>query len=55
MTPQGVFDTLQSQDTRNERRIFWSEVVIILVVVLLVVAYLVALWLMPGGVPALRR
>ena len=24
-----VFDTLQSQDLRNERRIFWSEVAII--------------------------
>ncbi len=48
-----TFDALQSQDTRNERRIFWSELAIIVVVALLVSAYLVALfWLKPGAVPA---
>jgi len=47
-----VFATLQSKDMRNERRIFWSEVAIIVLVVLLVAAYLAALyWLTPGAVP----
>ncbi len=49
MTARRAFDTLQSQDMRNERRIFWSEVAIIVIVALLVTAYLVALyWLRPG-------
>jgi hypothetical protein len=48
-----TFDTLQSEDMRNERRIFWSEVVVIVAVALLVTAYLVALvWLRPGILPA---
>ena len=37
-----TFDTLKSQDTRNERRIFWSEVAIIHIVALLAAAYFVA-------------
>jgi hypothetical protein len=52
MTAGRAFDTLQSQDMRNERRIFWSEVAIIVIVALLVTAYLVALYLLrPGAVP----
>ena len=52
MTAGDVFDTLQSQDMRNERRIFWSEVAIIVIVALLVTAYLVALCLLrPGTAP----
>jgi hypothetical protein len=52
MTAGSAFDTLQSQDMRNERRIFWSEVAIFVVVALLVTAYLVALyWLRPGTLP----
>ncbi len=52
MTAGRAFDALQSQDMRNERRILWSEVAIIVVVALLVTAYLVALcWLRPGTVP----
>jgi hypothetical protein len=47
-----TFDTLLSEDMRNERRIFWSELAIIVVIVLLVTAYLVALsWLRPGILP----
>ena len=50
-----TFDTLQAEDVRNERRIFWREVVILVVVVMLVTAYLVALyWLRPGTLPAPR-
>ena len=30
MTAERHFDTLKSQDIRNERRIFWNEVAIIL-------------------------
>jgi hypothetical protein len=37
-----TFDMLKSQDTRNERRIFWNEVAIIHVIALLAAAYLVA-------------
>ena len=49
-----VFETLQSRDMRNERRIFWSEIAIIAIVALLVAAYFVALfWFMPGIVPHL--
>jgi hypothetical protein len=55
MTAGKVFDTLRSQDMRNERRIFWSEVAIIVIVALLVSAYFVALyWLRPGTMPVLR-
>jgi hypothetical protein len=42
MTAQPTFEMLQIRDTRNERRIFWSELVIIAIVALLVTAYLVA-------------
>jgi hypothetical protein len=35
-----VFDRLQRQDTRNETRIFRSEIAIIVVCALLVTAYL---------------
>ncbi len=55
MTAENVFDMLQSQDMRNERRIFWSEVAIIVIVALLVSAYFVALyWLRSGTVPMPR-
>jgi hypothetical protein len=43
MTAERTFEMLQTRDTRNERRIFWSELVIIAFVALLVTAYLVAL------------
>jgi hypothetical protein len=47
-----AFETLQSRDMRNERRIFWSEVVIIVFVAVLVTGYIVALCLLrPGTVP----
>jgi len=47
-----AFDALQARDMRNERRIFWSEVVVIVLVALLVIGYLVALhWFRPGIVP----
>lgn len=36
------FNTLKSQDARNERRIFWYELAIIHVTGLLVTVYLVA-------------
>ncbi len=50
-----VFDTLQSRDMQNERRIFRSEIAIIAVVAVLVTAYLVALWwFSPGTLPVLR-
>ena len=42
------FESLKSQDTRNERRIFWNEVAIIHIVALLVAAYLVATLLSLG-------
>lgn len=52
MTAGSLFETLQSQDMRNERRIFWSELAIIVFVALLVTAYLVALCVFnPGIVP----
>jgi hypothetical protein len=52
MTARNIFDVLQSQDMRNERRIFWSEVAIIVGVALMVTAYLVALFLLrPGTAP----
>ena len=38
MTGDKAFDTLQRQDMRNERRIFWSEIAIIVVVALLAAA-----------------
>jgi hypothetical protein len=34
-----VFDRLRRQDTRNETRIFWSEIAIIAIVALMVTAY----------------
>ena len=34
-----AFEQLQRRDTRNESRIFWSEIAVAAVVVLLVVAY----------------
>ena len=34
-----VFDRLQRQDTKNETRIFWSEIAILVVAALLVTAY----------------
>lgn len=37
-----LFNRLNSQDIRNERRIFWREVAIILITALLVTAYLAA-------------
>ena len=43
MTTDRLFDTLQDQDMRNERRVFGSEVAVIVFVALLVIAYLVAL------------
>ncbi len=43
MTAERTFEMLQSRDVRNERRIFWSELVIIVIVALLVTAYLIAL------------
>lgn len=52
VTPDRHFDTLKSQDVRNERRIFWSEVAIILVTALLVTAYLMAWWFTIYAVPA---
>jgi len=51
---EGIFDTLKSQDTRNERRIFWREVAIIHVTALLVAAYLVALAIRLGEVQVPR-
>jgi hypothetical protein len=41
MTADKVFDTLQYRDMRNERRIFWSELAIIVVVALLAAVDLV--------------
>ncbi|WP_428672057.1 hypothetical protein [Reyranella sp.] len=38
-----VFDRLQRQDTRNETRILWSEVGIVIVTTLLVTVYLMIL------------
>jgi hypothetical protein len=35
-----AFDRLQRQDTRNESRIFWCEVGVIIVATLLVTVYL---------------
>jgi hypothetical protein len=35
-----VFEQLQRRDTRNETRIFWCEIAIIVVVSLLVLAYI---------------
>lgn len=49
MRTLGLFTQMQAQDIRNERRIFWSELVILLVVALLVAAYLAALWLTRPG------
>ena len=43
MTAERTFEMLQTRDARNERRIFWSELVIIAIVALLVTAYLIAL------------
>jgi hypothetical protein len=54
LTAERQFDWLQSQDIRNERRIFWSEVAIILVVALLVAAYFVALSVRLGTAPLPR-
>ncbi|HUJ47935.1 MAG TPA: hypothetical protein VLV55_12450 [Rhizomicrobium sp.] len=52
MKAGAAFDALQARDMRNERRIFWSEVVVIVLVALLVIGYLVALhWFRPGIVP----
>lgn len=42
LTADTLSDALKAQDLRNERRIFWSELVILLVVALLVAAYVVA-------------
>jgi hypothetical protein len=53
VTVNDVFDALRTRDARNERRIFWSEVVIVVVVALLVAAYF-ALWLRLGAAPTLR-
>lgn len=50
-----IFDVLKSQDTRNERRIFRREVVIISVVALLVATYLVAAMFSLGDGPVLPR
>jgi hypothetical protein len=47
-------DTLKSQDIRNERRIFWSEVAIILVIAALVAAYIVVGLLRTGATPRLH-
>jgi hypothetical protein len=41
--PNDTFDRLLAQDTRNERRIFWSELGVIGLVVFLTVAYLILL------------
>ncbi|RYF98862.1 MAG: hypothetical protein EON94_12375 [Caulobacteraceae bacterium] len=49
-----TYDALTSRDSRNERRIFWSEVVILLVVAVLVTGYLVALSFRPAIAAALR-
>jgi hypothetical protein len=43
VTADSLFDTMQYQDMRNERRIFWSEVAIIVVVALLMAADFVLL------------
>ena len=43
MITPGAFEAIRLQDVRNERRIFWSEVVIIVIIALLVGAYVVAL------------
>ncbi len=48
MKTDGIFEMLQRRDIRQERRIFWRELAVILVVALLVTTYLVALWLTVG-------
>lgn len=47
VTSAVIFNALQHQDIRNERRIFWSEIAILLAVAAMVAAYLAALWLDP--------
>jgi hypothetical protein len=54
MTAERLFHSMLAQDARNERRIFWREVSIILVVALLVTAYLLAVSLRLGAPPMLR-
>lgn len=45
------FEALQSLDIRNERRIFWRELMILAVTALLTAAYIAALLFRPGGAP----
>ena len=50
MTARAAFEALRSQDMRNERRIFWSEVAIIAICAMLTTAYIVALGLAHPGI-----
>ena len=45
-----LFDSLKIQDMRNERRIFWSELAILLGCGLFITAYLIALAIDQGTV-----
>ena len=43
VTPGSDFERLQDRDRRNEVRIFWSEIAVIVFVALAVSAYFIAL------------
>lgn len=43
LTPDDGFETRRSRDVRNERRILWSQVVIVIIGAVLLIAYLLAL------------
>lgn len=50
MKGDDLFDALKTRDMRNERRIFWSELAILLACALLIAIYLFALAVNRGTV-----